>query len=484
MPSDVSTDHSAAASWKEIWQSDQFARFMVLCFGVWLHAADFALVATLLPDAVIEIGGTHLLNWNVSLFQLGSIIAGAATGLLVMRMGLAHALVGGAVIYIIGCAISAMAPTMEVILIGRLLQGLGGGFLVALVIVSVNDLFPSRMAPRAFAIVSVVWGASSFIGPLIGGVFAEAGYWRAGFWAFGAQGIVFIAAVLLVLRDANTVKAADTRLPYRRLVLLSLSILAISWAGAVAEQGGGGWETPVYATIGLFMLVLFFWQDGRAGHNRLFPRGGGNIRKSTGAGIILVLLLAMVTVPFYAYGPLLLKIIYGVGPLMAGYILATGSIAWTVGALVFSGTNRAHEGKVILGGATVILISIIGLAFVVPSAGIWAIIPFLFLEGAGFGMAFAFIVRRVVESVKEDDKERAAAAVSTGQEMGYAVGAAAIGIIANIAGFAEGISLEAAQISGFWLFAAFVPLAMIAVFAAWQLAYGETTKGEPVHEQA
>lgn len=484
MSTPVSPDDSAPASWMEIWRSGQVTRFMVLCFGVWLHAADFALVATLLPDAVIEIGGAHLLNWNVSLYQLGSIIAGAATGLLVMRMGLAHALVSGAVVYVVGCAISALAPTMELILAGRLLQGLGGGFLVALVIVSVNDLFPSRMAPRVFAVVSVVWGSSSFIGPLIGGVFAEAGYWRAGFWAFGAQGLVFIAAVLLVLRDANKVKSTETRLPYRRLILLTFSILAISWAGAVAEQGGGGWETPLYAAIGTILLVLFFWQDGRAGGTRLFPRGGGNIRKSAGAGVILVLLLAMVTVPFYAYGPLLLKIIYGVGPLMAGYILATGSIAWTVGALTFSGTSRVHEGKVILGGATIILISIIGLAFVVPSAGIWAIIPFLFIEGAGFGMAFAFIVRRVVESVADDDKERGAAAVSTGQEMGYAVGAAACGIIANIAGFAEGISLEAAQISGFWLFAAFVPLAIIAVFAAWQLAYGDSIKGDFKHEQA
>lgn len=477
-------DDSAPASWKEIWHSGQVTRFMVLCFGVWLHAADFALVATLLPDAVIEIGGAHLLNWNVSLYQLGSIIAGAATGLLVMRMGLKHALVGGASAYIIGCAISALSPTMEWILAGRLLQGLGGGFLVALVIVSVNDLFPSRMAPRVLAVVSVVWGSSSFIGPLIGGVFAEAGYWRAGFWAFGAQGVVFIAAVLMVLRDANKVKAADARLPYRRLVLLSLSILAISWAGAVAEQGGGGWETPTYTILGAIMLVLFFWQDSRAGKNRLFPRGGANIRKSAGAGVLLVLLLAVVTVPFYAYGPLLLKIIYGVGPLMAGYILATGSIAWTVGALTFSGTSRANEGKLILTGATIILVSIIGLAMVVPAAGIWAIIPFLFLEGAGFGMAFAFIVRRVVESVGEDDKERAAAGVSTGQEMGYAVGAAACGIVANIAGFAEGISLEAAQISGFWLFAAFIPLAVIAVFAAWQLAYGAVEKGDPHHEQA
>jgi len=487
MPVDTSQDDSAPAGWMEIWRSGHVARFMVLCFGVWLHAADFALVATLLPDAVLEIGGAHILNWNIALYQLGSIVAGVSTGLMAIRFGLSRSLMGGAAVYVAGCAISGIALNMETILVGRIFQGLGGGFLVALVLVGVNDIFPSRMAPRVLAVVSVVWGSSAFIGPLIGGVFAEYGMWRAGFWAFGAQGIVFILAVGVFLRDVDRVHTEAIKLPIRRLILLCLAVLSISWAGAISEAGRTDPMVYVLMVAGLALLVLFFLQDGRAGESRLLPRRACDIRIRTGAGVLLVLFLAVSTIPFTVYGPLLLKVLYGTGPLEAGYILAIGSIAWTVGAVGFSGASRHNEGKVILGGAFLVAISTVGLAFVVPSGGVLTILPFLFLEGLGFGMAFAFIVRRVVEDVAQDDRERASAAMATIQEMGYALGAAACGIVANVAGFAEGISLEAAQASGFWLFAAYVPMGLLAVFAAWRLAGNagnRNSTGETADEQA
>ncbi|MEQ9490593.1 MAG: MFS transporter [Alphaproteobacteria bacterium] len=479
MATDVPGDDTAPAGWMEIWRSGHVARFMVLCFGVWLHAADFALVATLLPDAVIEIGGAYLLNWNVALYQLGSIVAGVSTGILAIRYGLARSLIYGAAVYVVGCALSAIAPNMETILAGRVLQGLGGGFLVALVLVGVNDIFPSRMAPRVLAVVSIVWGSSAFIGPLIGGVFAEFGLWRAGFWAFGAQGIVFILAVWFCLRDVDKISTTAIKLPVRRLILLSLSVIAISWAGAISEAGRTDPMVYALAIAGLVMLILFFTQDGRAGDSRLLPRRAVDIRTRTGAGVALVLFFATATIPFTVYGPLLLKVLYGIGPLQAGYILALGSIAWTVGAVTFSGVSRTREGWVIVVGALLIAVSTIGLALAVPERGVLAILPFLFLEGAGFGMAYAFIVRRVVEDVRTDDRERAAAAMATVQEMGYALGAAACGIVANVAGFAEGISVVAARQSGFWLFAAFVPFGVLSVVLAWNIATRPQQQGEP-----
>jgi hypothetical protein len=53
----------------------------VLCLGVWLHAADSLLAATVMPSAVAEIGGVAFIYWTVALYQLGSIVAGAITGI-------------------------------------------------------------------------------------------------------------------------------------------------------------------------------------------------------------------------------------------------------------------------------------------------------------------------------------------------------------------------------------------------------------------
>lgn len=76
-----------------------WAAAAVLCLGVWLHAADSLLAATVMPSAVREIGGLQYIYWTVALYQLGSIAAGAATGLLAIRLGLRAGMVIAAAIY-------------------------------------------------------------------------------------------------------------------------------------------------------------------------------------------------------------------------------------------------------------------------------------------------------------------------------------------------------------------------------------------------
>ena len=122
---------TASASWKDLLAGGHLPRFLVLCFGVWLHAADSTLVATVLPSAVDEIGGVAYVSWAISLYMLGSIVASAASALLAVTFGLRAAMAGSALLYGVGCAASALAPDMATMLFGRLLQGLGGGGMLA-----------------------------------------------------------------------------------------------------------------------------------------------------------------------------------------------------------------------------------------------------------------------------------------------------------------------------------------------------------------
>ena len=88
MPDSANMTSAAEGSWKELLGLRYIGILTVLCFGVWLHAADSLLVATLMPSAVRDIGGVAYLAWTLSLYELGSIVAAAATGLFVMRAGL------------------------------------------------------------------------------------------------------------------------------------------------------------------------------------------------------------------------------------------------------------------------------------------------------------------------------------------------------------------------------------------------------------
>jgi MFS family permease len=75
-------------SWREFLGSPYAASLALVCLAVWLHAADGLIVATMLPSIVAETGGAALVGWSVSLYEIGSIVAGAASALLTMRFGL------------------------------------------------------------------------------------------------------------------------------------------------------------------------------------------------------------------------------------------------------------------------------------------------------------------------------------------------------------------------------------------------------------
>ena len=378
-----------------------FRVWPLFCLGVWLHAADSLLAATTMPSAVQEIGGVAYISWTIALYQLGSIVAGAVTGLLAARHGLRGTTIASAAVYAIGCVISAIAPDMATMLGGRLLQGLGGGCLVAVAFVAASQLFPDRLIPRTMAVISGIWGASALCGPLIGGAFANAGLWRMAFWAFAIQAVVLIVAALMLLKPGSEEPAATAgRAPVRRLFVLSFAVLAVAAAGVEVAPG----SSALLCLAGLIAFITFFRLDGLAS-DRLFPSGALNITNTVGAGLIMVLVFGMTTMSFTTYGPLLLQVLYGTDPLTAGYMIAIESIAWTVAAIAFSSAAPEHETRIITVGGILITAGLVGFAFTVPAGSFTGMAIAAAAAGGGFGMSWGFIVRRVVAAARPSDRE-------------------------------------------------------------------------------
>ena len=142
--------------WREILTRAYLPQLLTLCLAIWLHAANSMLTATTLPAAVGEIGGLRLISWAFALYLMGSIVAATAISACVASYGLRRTMVASTLLYTLGCAICAAAPTMPVLLVGRTVQGLGGGALVALVYIAQDRFFPNRMVPRIIACLSVV----------------------------------------------------------------------------------------------------------------------------------------------------------------------------------------------------------------------------------------------------------------------------------------------------------------------------------------
>ena len=96
-----------------------------------------------MPSAVQEIGGSEFISWTFALYLAGSIAAAASSSTLVARYGLRYIMLRAALLYVVGCVVVASAFNMPVLLVGRMLQGLGGGTLVALVFIAQDRFFPT-----------------------------------------------------------------------------------------------------------------------------------------------------------------------------------------------------------------------------------------------------------------------------------------------------------------------------------------------------
>ena len=453
-------------SWIGLLASRLFPRFILLCFAVWLHAANSMLAATTLPSAVSELGGAHLISWAFTLYLLGSILAGASAGLVSQRLGLRYGFAASASLYCLGSAVCALAWQMEVILVGRFLQGLGGGSLLALAYIALARIFPADLMPRLMAAISVVWSTSAFCGPLIGGSFSTLGLWRFGYWAFGAQALVFVILALLMLsKDAGEERSVSARIPALRLAVLSAGILCVSLAGAAVDLI----RSPVLCLMGLGLLFAFLRLDEARTESHMYPSVTTDLNSKTGVGLFMIFSAAAATMSFLVFGPILLETLYGITPLQAGYVVALEAVAWGVAAIAFSNSPPRAEPTLIRAGTICVALSSVCLAFAMPSGHLWLVVLCGAGQGAGFGMMHGFVVRRLVAAAPGTEKDVTASSIPTTQQISFALGAAAAGIVANAAGFADGASEQAARSAAFWVFIAFAPVSLPSVIAAWKL---------------
>jgi MFS family permease len=437
---------------------------------VWLHSADTLVTATIAPSIVDDLQGIAHINWTISLYEVGAIISGAATAALCLKFGIRRVFIAATLIYFLGCVMAALAPNMGVLIGGRFVQGMGGGLLLSLCYVAVEAWFAPARWGRLFAIVAVIWGGGSLLGPLIGGAFAGSHTWRNAFWAFALQAAALIVLAALAFpaseRSAEVMRrelAPHAKWPVLPLLVLSAATLIIAQAGVAS----GALIAAAGCGVGVALLYLAAHLDRRSAAP-LLPSQLLDLQHPMGAGLMMVFALSVATTGFWAYGPLLLKILFDTQPLVTGYILAGEAFAWSLATLAVSSAGPAADRGLIRTGALGVALGSAGFAVTVPSGSLYGMVACGLLQGAGFGLCWPAIVQRIVRVAAPGEQSLASGSVSTVQRIGYAVGTASVGIAANASGLVEGVSIAAAKIAGFWVFAAYVPVLAVGLWCAWR----------------
>ena len=394
-----------------------------------LVAFEALAVSTVMPDVAKEFGadGTNLYGWAFTAFFLGTLIGIVAVGGLIGR-GLAGPFLGGLGLFAIGLLIGGLAPSMQVLVFGRFIQGLGAGAIPPIAYVAIGRSMPEELRPRMFAWLSTAWALPGVLGPAIAGIVGDTIGWRAVF--LGLLPLIAIAAVATtpalravappdeaVEGEARADASLRRRLPLALLVTLGTALFT------AAITIGDPMLLVVLAVPGLALGIFAL--------RRLTPPG--TLRAARGLPSA-VLIRGLVTFGFFAvdaYVSLVLVDVRGMSLSQAGIVLTATTITWTTGSWVQAHwNNRWALHTFVRSGMLIVAAGIATFMLVlIPEIPVWFAVPTFALAGFGMGLTYSPLGLIMLREAAPAEQGSASSALSLTDLLGTALGTGVSGAI-------------------------------------------------------
>ncbi|AGK76885.1 Drug resistance transporter, EmrBQacA subfamily [Streptomyces microflavus DSM 40593] len=400
-----------------------------LLLGMLLAALDQTIVSTALPTIVSELGGLDHLSWVVTAYLLAATAATPLWGKLGDQYGRKKLFQAAIIIFLIGSALCGVAQNMPQLIGFRALQGLGGGGLMVLSMAIVGDLVTPRERGKYQGLFGAVFGATSVLGPLLGGFFTQHLSWR---WVFyinlpiGVVALLVIAAVLHipVRREKHTIDYLGT------FLIASVATCLI----LVASLGGTTWDWGSAQIIGLavlaVVLLIAFVAVERRAAEPVLPLKLFRIRTfSLVAVISFVIGFAMFGAMTYL--PTFLQVVHGITPTMSGVHM----LPMVLGLLLTSTASgqivsRTGRWKVFpLAGTALTAAGLLLLHRLTPDSSTWEMSLYFFVFGAGLGLVMQVLVLVVQNAVSYQDLGVATSGATFFRSIGASFGVAIFGTV-------------------------------------------------------
>ncbi|WP_406203457.1 MULTISPECIES: MDR family MFS transporter [unclassified Streptomyces] len=400
-----------------------------LLLGMLLAALDQTIVSTALPTIVSDLGGLEHLSWVVTAYLLASTAATPLWGKLGDQYGRKRLFQIAIVIFLVGSALCGMAQDMAQLIAFRAIQGVGGGGLMVLSMAIVGDIVPPRERGRYQGLFGSVFGATSVLGPLLGGVFTEHLSWRWVFYINLPIGVVALAVIAVVLR----IPSKSTRHVIDYLGTFLIASVATCLV-LVASLGGTTWAWGSVQIVGLavlgVVLAFAFVAVERRAAEPVLPLKLFRVRTfSLSAVISFIVGFAMFGAMTYL--PTFLQVVQGVSPttsglhmlpMVAGMLLAsTGS-----GQIV----SRTGRWKVFpIAGTGVTTLGLLLLHQLDMDSSAWEMSVYFFVFGLGLGLVMQVLVLIVQNAVPYEDLGVATSGATFFRSIGASFGVAIFGTI-------------------------------------------------------
>jgi EmrB/QacA subfamily drug resistance transporter len=403
--------------------------FATIVLGMLLAALDQTIVGTALPTIVADLGGAAHMSWVATAYLLAETVATALAGKFGDLFGRKLVFQLSTIVFITGSFLCGTATNMTWLVMWRGLQGVGAGGLMVTAMALIADVIPLRERGKYQGAMGAVFGVSTVVGPLLGGLFTDHLSWR---WAFYVNVPIAIVVVIAAARTIPVVKSVHrVVVDYLGIGLVaagsSALVLATSWGGSEYA-----WGSPVI--IGLFAggavaLALFCWAETRAAEPmlpmRLFRNPVFSVCSLLSFIVGFAMLGAMVFLPSY------LQYVDGASATSAG----VRTLPMVVGLLIASITS----GNVIsktgryryfpIAGSLVMALGLYLLSLMGPGTSAWLTSLYMFVLGAGLGLCMQVLTIAVQNTVEYADLGTATSGVTFFRTLGGAFGTAVFGTI-------------------------------------------------------
>ncbi|WP_053912534.1 MFS transporter [Streptomyces sp. SCSIO 75703] len=400
-----------------------------LLLGMLLAALDQTIVSTALPTIVSDLGGLEHLSWVVTAYLLAATAATPLWGKLGDQYGRKRLFQAAIVIFLAGSALCGLAQSMTGLIVFRAVQGLGGGGLMVLSMAIVGDLVSPRERGRYQGLFGAVFGATSVLGPLLGGVFTQHLSWR---WVFyvnlpvGVVALVVIAAVLHIPRRGtrHTIDYLGT------LLIASVATCLV----LVASLGGTtwAWGSPQIlglAVLGVLLAVLFVAVERRAAEPVL-PLKLFRVRTFTLSAVISFI-VGFAMFGAMTYLPTFLQVVRGITPTLSGVHMLP-MVAGLLLASTGSGqiVSRTGRWKVFpLAGTAVTTVGLLLLHRLDEHSSTAEMSVCFFVFGTGLGLVMQVLVLIVQNAVSYEDLGVATSGATFFRSIGASFGVAVFGTV-------------------------------------------------------
>ncbi|WP_417555509.1 MDR family MFS transporter [Microbacterium sp.] len=408
-----------------------FAGLMVTML---LASLDQTIFSTALPTIVGDLHGVDEMSWVITVYILASTIMLPVYGKLGDLIGRKGIFIGAISVFIIGSVIGGWSQDMTWLIIGRGVQGLGGGGLMILSQAIIADVVPARERGKYMGIMGGVFAISSVAGPLLGGWFTDDLTWRWGLWMNIPLGILAIiaAAVFLHLPTAPKHRVRLDVLGIALLALASTGIVLISTWGGHDSPYGYSWDSPqiigliagtVIAAVAFVFVELHAPEPVMPLH--LFRELNFNLMTAAGLAIGVAMFGTLAYIPTY------LQMVTGANATQSGLLMipmmGTVLVSSIISGALVSRTGRYKWAPI--SGTLVTAAGMVLLSTMTSTLPVWIMCVFLGVMGLGLGLCMQIFVLVVQNTFPNSEVGVATATNNYFRQIGASLGSAVVGSV-------------------------------------------------------